>query len=113
MSKKSTVRSVKSTATSTQTGVYKNKFLASVIQERITSLVAKKGGVWEGSMSELNVALRSVNRTKTPTNWPTSPSVMRKVVNNVIYSLRRSGVKVNFSRTTDHMRKRMVEFVQR
>lgn len=109
--RKSNTKTVRST--STETGVYKNKVLASVIRDRITSLVAKKGGVWSGNMSELDVALRATSRTKTPTNWPSSPSVMRKVVNNVIYTLRRSGVKVNFTRTTDHMRKRVVEFVQR
>ncbi len=101
------------TSTSNKTGVYGNKVLASVVRDRITSLLGKKGGEWIGSMSELDIALRSVVRAKPPSNWPTSPSVMRKVVNNVIYSLRRSGVKVNFTRTTDHMRKRVVEFVQR
>jgi hypothetical protein len=108
--RKSNVKQVRST---TQTGVYKNKVLASTIQERIVSLLGKKGGEWSGNMTELGNALRTVSRNKTPTNWPSSPSVMRKVVNNVIYSLRRSGVKVNFTRTTDHMRKRVVEFVQR
>ena len=101
------------TSTSTKTGVYGNKVLASVVRDRITSLLGKKGGEWIGSMSELDIALRSVVRAKPPSNWPTSPSVMRKVINGAVYSLRRSGVKVNFTRTTDHMRKRVVEFVQR
>jgi hypothetical protein len=100
-------------STLANTGIYGNKVLASVIRDRITSLLGKKGGEWIGSMSELDIALRSVVRAKPPANWPSSPSVMRKVVNNTIYSLRRSGVKVNFTRTTDHMRKRVVEFVQR
>ena len=111
--RKSNVKTSKTTATATTTGVYKNRVLASTIQERIVSLLGKKGGEWSGNMTELDSALRTVSRNKTPTNWPSSPSVMRKVVNNVIYSLRRSGVKVNFTRTTDHMRKRVVEFVQR
>lgn len=108
--RKNTMKNNKST--STTTGVYKNKVLAGSIHERIVALLSKKGGEWIGSMTELTSALRRIGTT-TKASLPTSPSVMRKVVNNVIYSLRRSGVKVNFTRTTDHMRKRVVEFVRR
>lgn len=97
-------------------GVFKDKQLVSEIQERIIAVLSRKGGdnnKWIGSMTELDRALRNVIRTKTPSNWPSSPSVMRKVLNNAVYSLRRSGVSIKFSRTTDHMRKRVVEFVQR
>jgi hypothetical protein len=95
------------------TGVFSDTILAKNIQERIVSLVERKGGHWDGSMTELDTALRSVSRRTTPQNWPSGPSVMRKVVNTVVNSLRRSGVKVQFSRTTDHMRKRVVTFEQR
>jgi hypothetical protein len=104
---------VKTTRSSTATGVYKNKDLAGTIQARIVSLLGKEGGVWIGNMTELTRALENVSRKTTPENWPTSPSVMRKVINNAVYSIRRSGVRVKFTRTTDHMRKRVVEFTQR
>lgn len=96
-----------------QTGVYEKKNLTGVILSRITSLLGKKGGEWIGSMSELDIALRSIHRTKLPSNWPGSPSAMRVALNNAAYYIRRSGIKVEFSRTSDHSRKRVVEFVRR
>jgi hypothetical protein len=115
---------IKQTQSTNSVGVFKDKLLATTIQKGIVSLLSTKGGdttkrigsntkSWSGSMTQLDRALRRVVSVRTLSNWPTSPSVMRKVVNGTIYSLRRSGVTVNFSRTSDHMRKRVVEFVQR
>lgn len=114
--RKSSVKVVPSKSIQTTSGVYESKDLAGTIKERIVSLLGKKGGdsnKWTGTMTELNQALRSITRKSVPENWPKSPSVMRRVVDKVVYSLRRSGIKVNFTRTPDHMRTRLVEFVQR
>lgn len=96
--------------------LFKNKELINVVKDRVLALLDKKGGdtrKWMGNMTELNQALRAVSRKAMPANWPISPSVMRKLMNNVVYYLRREGVKVSFTRTTDRMRKRIVEFIQR
>lgn len=93
-------------------GVFNNKTLTTAIQERIVSLVSRKGGEWSGNMTELMRALKSVSG-KVKATLPTSPSVMRKVLNEALYSIRRSGVSVAFTRTSDSMRKRVVEFVKR
>jgi len=99
-------------------GVLKDKVLANAIRQGIEALVptmTKKGGVaknWSGTISQLDRALRRVISTR-GINWPSSPSVMRRVINNVVYTLNRSGVKTTFSRTPDQMRKRIVEFVRR
>lgn len=103
----------KKVSISSSVSVISDKTLASTIRQRIVSLVDRKGGMWEGSMTELDKALRSVSKQKTPTNWPGSPSVMRKVVNTVVHSLRREGVSVAFGRETDHFRKRFVSFEAR
>jgi hypothetical protein len=83
------------------------------IEARIISLLGRtRTGAWEGTMTDLNTAITAVSKRATPANWPATPSVLRRVVNVVIPSLRRSGVRVQFTRTTDHMRTRMVSFVQ-
>jgi hypothetical protein len=83
------------------------------VQSRILTLLDRKNGSWNGSMTELNQAITSGLRRATPTNWPKSPSVLRRVVDRVVPSLRKEGVKVQFSRETDHFRKRVVSFSQR
>lgn len=82
------------------------------IQTRITTLLTRKNGSWNGTMTELNHAITSGLRRATPTNWPKTPSVLRRVVNSVVPSLRKSGVRVQFGRTTDHSRTRFVSFEQ-
>jgi hypothetical protein len=95
--------SKKSTRRSTPTVV------ESTIQERIVSLLNRREGEWSGTMTDLNRAITSGRKT-TPENWPSSPSVLRRVVNRVVPRLRRLGVSVRFGRTSDHMRTRFVEF---
>jgi hypothetical protein len=87
--------------------------LSQNIQTRILTLLDRRdSGTWNGTMTELNRAITSGLRRATPTNWPKTPSVLRRVVNSVIPSLRRSGVRVQFGRTTDHSRTRFVSFEQ-
>lgn len=76
----------------------------------VVRLVSVKGS-WNGSMAELQTALRRVVRRKVD-GWPSSPRGMRASLDRVISKLRRLGVKSRFSRTPDHARKRVVNFVR-
>lgn len=81
------------------------------IKSRILMLLSRKDGTWNGTMTELNRAITAGLRRSTPNNWPKSPSVLRRVVNVVVPSLRAAGVSVQFGRTTDHSRTRFVSLV--
>lgn len=76
----------------------------------VVRLVAS-GGTWNGSMAELETALRRRIR-RSVTGWPSSPRGMRASLDRVVNRLRRLGVKARFSRTPDHARKRVVEFTR-
>jgi hypothetical protein len=92
---------------------YRNTEVINIVRDRIIALVERKG-VWEGSMTELNSAITTGSRkTANVENWPGSPSILRRVVNRVAPQLRKAGLKVAFSRETDHFRKRVVSFTQR
>jgi len=82
------------------------------ISSRILTLLDRKNGSWLGTMTELNRAITAGLRRAAAAGWPKTPSVMRRVVNSVIPTLRKSGVRVQFGRTTDHMRTRFVSFTQ-
>lgn len=105
-------KSVKKSSNRTASKMNVDRELSQGVQTRIISLLTKKNGAWNGTMTELNAAITSGLRRATPTNWPKTPSVLRRVVNSVIPSLRRSGVSVQFGRTTDHSRTRFVSFEQ-
>lgn len=99
---------------STTTSVVKvDRTLVQAIQERVITLLDRKNGEWTGTMTQLNAAITSgIRRVAVPANWPSTPSVLRRVVNRVVPSLRRAGVRVQFSRTTDHARTRVVSIVR-
>jgi hypothetical protein len=86
--------------------------LSQNIQTRILTLLTRKDGSWNGTMTDLNRAITTGLRRATPSNWPKTPSVLRRAINSVVPSLRRSGISVQFGRTTDHMRTRFVSFEQ-
>src|SRR4029077_6134812 len=86
--------------------------LVQSIRSRILMLLDRKNGEWVGSMTDLNRAITAGIRRSAPTNWPKSPSVLRRVVNVVVPSLRAAGVSVQFGRTTDHSRTRFVSLVK-
>lgn len=89
-----------------------NNTAFSSIKERILTLLDRKNGNWNGSMTELNRAITAGLRRSTTTDWPKSPSMLRRVVNTVVPSLRAAGVSVQFGRTTDHSRSRFVSFTK-
>lgn len=82
------------------------------IQTRIVELLNRKNGSWNGTMTELNRAITSGIRKTAPSFWPKTPSVLRRALNTVIPSLRRSGVRVQFARSTDHSRTRFISIEQ-
>lgn len=84
--------------------------LIETVSTRILTLLNRKRGSWNGTMTELNVAITTGRNIAS--NWPKTPSVLRRVVNVVVPTLRKSGVRVQFGRTTDHMRTRFVSFTQ-
>jgi hypothetical protein len=72
--------------------------LANNIRERIFALLDRKNGSWNGTATDLGRAITTGLRRSATENWPKTPSVMRKVLNTMVYSLRRAGVKVEFAR---------------
>lgn len=107
---KKTARTAKRT---NRTVINVDQELSQNIQSRIATLLNRKDGQWFGTMTEFNRAITTGLRRTTPSNWPKTPSVLRKVVNGMVNSLRRSGVRVSFGRSTDHMRTRFVAIEQR
>lgn len=97
----------------TQPRFFVSREMIENVQMRIVTLLNRRdSGVWNGTMTELNHAITSGIRRAAPANWPKTPSVLRRVINSVVPSLRRAGVRVQFGRTTDHTRTRFVSFTQ-
>ena len=83
--------------------------MSETVRTRILDLLNRQEeGSWVGTMTELRSAM-GFSRSK---NFTTNPSILRRVVNTVAYSLRKQGVSVKFGRSTDHMRTRFVSFSQ-
>ncbi len=76
----------------------------------VRTIVNRRAKPWTGTMTDLNFSLVSVLRSKVPANWPGSPSALRVALNKVIRKVRSEGVRVRFTRSTDHSRTRLVEF---
>jgi hypothetical protein len=92
------------------TNMLKNKEVVSTVRERVLSLLNRRNGTWQGTMSDL---LTAIAGRSTPEVWPGSASSLRRVVNKVVPSIRREGYRVSFTRTSDHDRKRVVSFSRR
>lgn len=88
-----------------------NKKVAKAVRTRVLSLLERRrNGKWQGTMTDL---LLAITGSETPEVWPGSPSSLRRIVDRVAPSIRRAGFKVEFSRTTDHNRKRVISFTRR
>lgn len=98
----STKRTVKRAST---TGNLQTVFLSGVVR----LLARTKTSQWSGSMTELETSLRKVVRRQNIV-WPSNPRATRAVVDRILPELKKLGVKVRFGRTSDHHRKRFVEF---
>ena len=86
--------------------------LSQTVRTRIMTLLTRRNGSWDGTMTELSRAITTGIKRTVPSNWPKTPSLLRVVVNTVVPSLRSAGVSVKFGRTTDHSRTRFVRFTQ-
>lgn len=89
------------------------KTLVQEVKTRILTLLDRRNGTWEGTMTDLDRAITKGLRRSVPAEWPGSPSHLRRVVNRTLSSLRKEGVRVQFTRTSDHARNRLVSFVKR
>lgn len=86
--------------------ILSNKEVVTTVRSRVLSLLRRRVS-WQGTMTDL---LRAISTRRVPEVWPGSPSSLRRIVNQVIPALRREGFEVEFTRTTDHERRRMVSF---
>lgn len=78
----------------------------------IVRVVARRANrQWTGSMTELSAAIARAS-VRASNVLPENPRGLRSVVDRVIPTLRRLGIKASFGRTTDHSRKRFVSFVR-
>jgi hypothetical protein len=87
-----------------------NKTFVQDFRSRVETLLNARQGEWQGTMTQLSYALTRAIKRSRPSYWPTSPSVMRRVVNTVVPTLRNSGVSVAFRRGADRVRSRIVSF---
>ncbi len=87
-----------------------NKEVVSTVQTRVLSLLQRRNGTWQGTMTAL---LTAISGRSTPEMFPGSASSLRRVVNQVVPALRREGYRVLFTRTSDHERTRVVSFSRR
>ena len=85
-----------------------NKTVIETVKTRVLSLLNRRRGAWQGTMTDLLNAITH-NRT-TPEVWVGSPSSFRRVVDQVVPSIRREGYTVQFTRTSDKDRRRVVSF---
>lgn len=86
-----------------------NKEVMQTVRSRVISLL-RRNDTWEGTMTDLLDAITTGRNI--PEIWPSSPSSLRRVVNKVVPALRREGYRVQFSRSTDQSRRRLVTFTR-
>lgn len=111
MSKTSkTTRTARKSSTSSKINV--DRALVQTVQERVITLLDRRNGQWTGTMTALGTAITTGIRRAAPSNWPQSPSFLRRVLNVAVPSIRKAGVSVKFGRTTDHSRTRFVSLVR-
>src|SRR5271157_920805 len=86
--------------------VLTNKTVIETVKTRVLSLLNRRRGTWQGTMTDL---LNAINQNRTiPEVWVGSPSSLRRVVDQVLPSIRREGYTVHFTRTPDQARRRVV-----
>jgi len=89
--------------------VLTNPEVVQTVRTRVLSLLQRRKGRWQGTMTDLLVA---ISGRQVPAIWPGSASALRRVVNKVVPAIRREGYKVQFTRTPDHDRRRVVSFTR-
>lgn len=90
----------------------KNNNVSEVIFSGVKAIMKRRTTPWQGTVTDLGDALE--NRVNSmPANWPGSASALRVALNRVVNRLRNAGISVRFTRSTDHTRTRLVEFIVR
>lgn len=87
-----------------------NPEVVQTVRARVLSLLQRRNGNWRGTMTELLDAITQGRQM--PQVWPGSASSLRRVVNRVVPAIRREGYRVQFIRTPDHDRRRLVSFTR-
>lgn len=87
-----------------------DKDLVGTVRNRIITLLDNKNGQWVGTISQLGAAITRGMRKSIPEGFPTTPSVMRRLLNAAVPSIRKQGVSVSFTRDTGHKRERTISF---
>lgn len=81
---------------------------SNVLFNGVKSILRRRSTPWVGTMTDLGLELN--NKFSLTSNWPSTPSSLRVVLNTVVNRLRNAGVSVKFTRTTDRARTRLVKF---
>lgn len=93
------------------TNIISNKEVIESVRERVLNMLGKRrNGSWQGTMSELMTA---ISGRRAPEVFPGSASSLRRIVNKVLPSLRKQGYAIQFTRTTDSDRRRIVTFTRK
>lgn len=86
-----------------------NKEVINSVFTRVISLLERRKGTWEGTMSDL---LTGISGRRAPEVFPGSASSLRRIVNKMVPAIRREGYRVEFLRTSDRARTRLVSFTR-
>ncbi len=88
----------------------KRQNIDNLLLSSILSLLNKNSlNSWQGTMTDLNSALVKMLKIK-KTQLPGSPSSLRVALNRVVNRLRRKSVSIQFRRSSDRSRTRLVRF---
>lgn len=82
--------------------------ISDVIVETTATFVTKSNK-WQGTMTDLRKSLSRILGKQTPETWPGSPSALRVLLNKNLSRLRKRGITVRFTRSTDRNRTRLVQ----
>lgn len=87
----------------------KKRTASEVLVNGITKLTARRTN-WLATMTDLGNDIHTLVHGKLPSDWPTTPSLLRVRLNRVVRNVRRNGVSVRFLGPTGRSRARLVEF---
>lgn len=82
----------------------------SVVVQAVSSFVSSNPN-WVGTMTQLSQKIKSTLSRPEKNLLPASASALRKVINRNIRRIRSRGIAINFARTPDRMRTRLVRIV--
>lgn len=89
-----------------------SKSVDDLIVENVANF-ARSNPVWEGTMTQLGRQISRLVEKQVRQSLPGSASALRKVIDRNIRRIRSRGVSVQFSRTADKARTRLVTIVSK